>query len=788
MYNFLKKTPLLISILLFLGASGTAYVFFILKDLPRPELFDTRQINQSTKILDRTGKVVLYEIYGEEKRTVIPFEEIPENVKRATVAIEDATFYNHSALNYRSILRALFTNISSGEITQGGSTITQQLAKNAFLSTEKTLTRKLKEAVIAYQLERKYSKDEILNFYLNQIPYGSNAYGIQAASQTFFNKNARDLTLNEAALLVSLPQAPSYYSPYGSHIDQLLRRRDIVLLQMEKEGYITSEERQEAKAEILSFTPQSYGIKAPHFSILIQEYLINKYGEDYVRKAGLKVISTLDYDLQQIAEKAVREGAERNTRLYKGTNASMVVMNSKTGEVLVMVGSYDYFNIKNDGNFNVATQGLRQPGSAIKPIVYLTAFTRGYTPNTILFDTPTDFDTSGINPYTPQNFDNTFRGPVDMRHSLAQSLNVPAVKTLYLAGINNVLSMAEKLGITTLTEKNRYGLSLALGGGEIKLIELVGAYSVFSNDGVKHKPAIILEIQDTKGIVLEKYKDKEERVVDAEPIRKLNDVLTDINARKELYHGSLGLTLFPGYEVAIKTGTTNDYRDAWTIGYTPSLVTGVWVGNNNNNAMQKQGGSILAALPIWNAFMKEALLTQESEIFPKSQEDITGKPILEGKYIINGEIHDTLYYINKADPRGLPPTNPERDSQFSGWEGSLQEWLDNHPGFQGNQRENINTSENSGNNNLTLISPKTGIFIQNNQIPIQFTYKGINPVISIEILLNSLTLFTEMRNYGNDFTFSELISLSNIESQNQLTIRLTTSNKKIIENNLILYR
>lgn len=696
---FLKIIGLFILAIFVLAIFALAAVAKIAKELPNPEQFVNRQISQSTKIYDRTGQVLLYEIHGEEKRTVIPFEEIPDYVKKATLAAEDQKFYQHKAFDWRAMLRALMVNIIKGKIVQGGSTITQQLAKNAFLTPERTFSRKIKELILAYWIEQRYSKDEILNLYLNQISYGANAYGIEAASQTYFGKPAKDLSLAEAAYLAALPKAPSYYSPWGPHLDELEQRKNYILEQMFELGFIDQEEKQRAQNTKPKFVSQTIGsIKAPHFVMMVKDYLSNKYGEDVLEKGGLKVITTLDWSLQEIAETVVKEGAERNTQLYQGKNAALVAQDAKTGQILALVGSKDYFDIENEGNFNVAAQGLRQPGSAFKPFAYITAFKKGYTPQTVVFDLPTEFslyrnicpidhiDFSNRNPlcFHPENFDQNFRGPVSLKTALAQSINVPSVKVLYLAGLNDTLKTAQDFGITTLTDPSRYGLSLVLGGGEVKLIDMVEAYSVFAQDGIKHRQSFILEVKDSQGKILEKYIDLATQVIEPQYARLINDVLSDVDARSGLFQSSLNLTIFPDREVALKTGTTNDYKDAWTIGYTPSLVVGVWAGNNNNTPMQKQAGSILAAIPIWHAFMEKALINQPIELFNKPDSlPQQNKPMLNGEYLINNEAHNILYYVNKDDPLGPPPINPESDPQFLNWELPVRLWIKNQQNLTG---------------------------------------------------------------------------------------------------------
>jgi len=689
----LKISAVLLLIILGAGFWTITKISEIARGLPDPKQFSSRQVSQSSKIYDRTGEVLLYEIYNEEKRTVIPFEEIPEYVKQATISIEDKNFYSHAGFSITSIIKGAIIEPLTGQRdrARGGSTITQQLAKNAFLTSERTIERKIKELILAYWIEQRYSKDEILSLYFNQIPYGSNAYGIESASQIYFSKSAKELNLAEAALLASLPKAPTYYSPWGIHKEELLQRKDYVLKQMLDLGFIDDEEFERAQKFVFKFSEPTLGsIKAPHFIIMVKDYLANKYGEDFLEKGGLKIITTLDYKTQEIAERVVLEGATRNEELYKGKNAALVAQDPKTGEVIALVGSRDYFDSKNEGNFNVAVQGLRQPGSAFKPFAYLTAFGKGYLPETVVFDAPTEFvpnnskcpaivnfSNEDEDCYHPQNFDHLFRGPINLRNALSQSINVPAVKILYLAGLENTIKTAKDAGITTLRDSNFYGLSLVLGGGEVKLIDLVNAYSVFSQDGIRHNQKIVLKIEDAKGNIVESSSDQAVQVFEPQYVQMLNDILSDEDARRPLYSGSFGLTVFEDRQVAMKTGTTNDYRDAWTMGYTPYLAAGVWAGNNHQEPMEKNAGSILAALPIWNAFMKEALLKYPNETFNKPPETNLAeiaKPMINGQYYINGIINDILYYVDKNDPLGPIPQNPNNDPQFINWEISTQAW------------------------------------------------------------------------------------------------------------------
>lgn len=691
----LKLTGLFILACLLFGIWGLISVAKMARELPDPKDLINGQITQSTKIYDRTGEILLYEIHGDQKRTVIPFEDIPQYSREATLAIEDQGFYQHAAMDWKGTLRALITNIATGEMSQGGSTITQQLARNTFLTPEKTITRKIKELILANWIEEKYTKDKILELYLNQIPYGTNAYGIESASQTYFNKPAKDLSLAESATLAAMIQAPSYYSPWGTHTEELIDRKNYVLEQMNKLGFIDEQEKQSAQKAKLVFASQNIGIiKAPHFVMIIKDYLGQKYGEDMVEKGGLKIITTLDWNLQQIAETAVENGASRNTELYQGKNAALVAQDPKTGQILAMVGSKDYFDESIDGNFNVVVQGLRQPGSSFKPFAYITAFEKGYSPDTVVFDLPTEFSSytdvcplvninyNNDNPlcFHPQNFDGDFRGPVSLRTSLAQSINVPSVKVLYLAGLNDTIKTAQNFGLTTINDPGRYGLSLVLGGGEIKLIDMVGAYSVFSQEGIKHNRSMILEVDNAGGDILEKYLDQATRVIDQQYPKLINNILSDSDARAGLFQSSLNLTVFPGRDVALKTGTTNDYKDAWTFGYTPSLTVGVWAGNSDNTPMQKHAGSILAAVPIWSEFMNAALQNYPMEFFNKPDDVIENKPMMNGEYIINNQVHSILYYIDKSIPTGPQPFNPESDSQFFNWELPIKNWWQNLPG------------------------------------------------------------------------------------------------------------
>jgi len=711
----------LFGILAGVGLLATIGIFaYFSKDLPDPGKINNRFIAESTKIYDRTGEHLLYEVHGEEKRTQIAFNEMPDVLKYATISLEDQDFYNHHGIKLTSILRSIFKDIVNFGKAQGGSTITQQFVKNSLLSNEKTLVRKIKEVILSLEVETKFSKDEILAMYLNEIPYGSNAYGIEAAAQTFFGKPAKNLTLDEAALISALPQATAYYSPYGSHIDALIGRKNFALKTMARLGYITEDQANAAIEEstLSKIQIQKNIIAAPHFVMYIKDYLQQKYGDTAVEQGGFKVYTTLDWEKQQIAEKAIKEGADKNTKTYGASNAGLVAMDPKTGQILAMVGSKDYFAPSEpkgctpgksclfEPNVNV-TNSLLQPGSSFKPYVYLTAFIKGFTPETNIWDTDTNFSTEDRKIYNPKNYDGKNSGLMQMKDALARSLNVPAVKTLYLAGVKDSVSTAKNMGITTLNEPDRYGLSLVLGGGEVKLLDHVNAFSTFATGGIRHNKTAILRIEDSKGNTLEKYTAGQgEKVIEEKYIAMIDYVLSTNSLRAPVF-GDKNPLSFSNRPVAAKTGTTNEWRDGWTMGYTPSLAVGVWAGNNDHSTMKQGADGILVAAPIWRSFMDQTLKNYNIEDFPKYEPEETSKDILDGKLEMKKEVkvceipgendkyclasdacpeskikkkkfsdaHSVLYYINKNDVRGDPPENPKDDPQFENWEDGIKNWL-----------------------------------------------------------------------------------------------------------------
>lgn len=799
---------LFVAIICFVAIGGAIYAVAIIKQLPSPDQFSVQRINQSTKIYDREGETLLYEIHGEEKRTIIKFDEIPDIIKKTTLVAEDVNFYTQPAFNWKGILRAFYTNIKQGRMSQGGSTITQQLVKNVFLTPEKTITRKLKELILAIEMESKYSKDEIFFSYLNQIPYGSNAYGIEAASQTYFGKSARDLKLQEAAVLASLLKAPTFYSPWGSHVKELMERKNYILDRMRELGFASKEDVEKAKSAEIIFATQSIGsIRAPHFSLMVKEYLVNKYGEELVNNGGLRVKTTLNWRFQEIAEKSVSDGAKINTEQYGSKNAALVAQDPKTGQILALVGSQDYFDIENEGNFNVASQGLRQPGSALKPFVYMTAFQKGYTPNTVVFDVPTEFDLRNEPKYSykPENFDGRTNGPVMLENALAQSLNIPAVKVLYLAGINDSLKNLHNFGISTLRETWKYGLSLVLGGGEVKLIDLVNAYGTLSQDGIHHEQVLVLKVEDAEGNVLEEYHDKTESVIDPQYPRMISQILSSPELRYPIFGSSINYTVFQDYEVALKTGTSEDHKDAWTVGYTPFIVVGVWSGNNDNTPMIRQGSSILAAVPIWSSFVGNVIKKYEPEFFVKPEPTPTPlKPMLNGQYIwkpaiqnkIYPQVHSILYYVNKEDPLGDRPENPNNDQQFKNWEDSVKTWgMQNIPEFyKYNQQvssdvffvENQNVQKVLEKNEIviTITKPKKGEFITS-PFSIQANIRSEKELKRVEFYMNN-KLIQALGIYGTSYNYS--YSLSNkLESQNLLELRVFDDFGNSTSSSIVVY-
>lgn len=671
--------------------AGLLFLWMSLLKVPDLASLQSRKVEQSTKIYDRTGTVLLYNLNSSANRTVVPITQISKNIQNATVAIEDPSFYRHPGIELRAIARAVLVDIMTLSASQGGSTITQQVVKMTLLTGKKSLVRKLEEWPLSLKLERVLSKSQILELYLNHAPYGGNIYGVEQASQTFFGKHASDLSVAEAAYLAGVLPAPSYYSPYGNHKAALDARKNLVLDKMLEHGYLNEEETIAAKAEQVVFLPQrTSSITAPHFVFYVQQYLEDKYGPDALEQGGWKVTTSLDADLQVKAEEIVQSRAESNEANFNATNTGMIALDPSNGNILVMVGSRNYFDTKIGGNFNV-TLAERQPGSAFKPFVYAKAFEDGYTPDTVVFDVQTQFstacspyETTNSTPpcYSPVNYDGKFRGPMTLRDALAQSINVPAIKALYLAGLNDSLELAKSMGISTLGKASQYGLTLVLGGGEVTLLDITSAYGAFAQDGMKYPVTAVLKIEDVSGAVIE---DNSQvggtQVLPAYVAQEINDVLSDAVARGPL--GENNLFTFPGRDVAVKTGTTNDYRDAWTIGYTPNLVVGIWAGNNDNSSMVKKVSGFIVG-PTWHDFMAYALQKTPTQSFTRNDSDTSNlKPVLRGDWRVpgnDGAIHEILYWVDKTNPNGPPPLVPASDPQYTYWDIPVRNWLSTHGG------------------------------------------------------------------------------------------------------------
>lgn len=616
----------LISTLAFFSLVGlivlTLFSFVIFaKDLPSPNKLSARDSSLSTKIFDRDGKL-LYDIYGDKNRALVKWGELPLYVKQATISIEDKDFYKHQGFSPLGIVRAAFRIVFFQKL-EGGSTITQQVVKNTLLSSERTITRKIKEFMLAIQVERKYTKDEILQIYLNEVPYGGTAWGIEAAAQTYFGKEAKDLTLAEAVVLAGLPQSPTFYSPYGTNPKAYIDRAEAVARRMREDDHITKEQEEQLKLDIpnVQFSPDNQGIKAPHFVFYVRDYLVERYGEKLVEQGGLKVTTTLNLELQEKVQTIVSDEVSKLTD-FKVGNGSAVVIDPKSGEILSMVGSKDYFAKDYDGQVNVAI-ALRQPGSALKPFTYATAFKAGYTPSFVIMDTQTEFPGGeGLPMYKPVNYDGKYRGPQQVRFALGNSINIPAVKMLALVGVKNMLRTAFDSGLTSLepTDDNlkRFGLAITLGGGEVRLLDLTSGYATLANKGVYMPPISVLKVEDRSGKVLEEKKEeKGKEAIGADVSFLVSHILSDNNARSAVF-GPSSLLNVPGKTVAVKTGTTDDKRDNWAVGYTPSVSVGVWVGNNDNSQMNPQIASgVTGATPIWNRIIQASLEGKGAENFEK---------------------------------------------------------------------------------------------------------------------------------------------------------------------------
>lgn len=639
-------------------ALGAVVYLYILKDLPSPTRLSNATLSQSTQIFDRHG-TLLYTIYGKKNQTFVPLSSIPKNVQQATIAVEDRDFYRHGPIDLRGILRAFIATVFHRQ-TQGGSTLTQQLVKNSLLSPERTVLRKLREVVLSFATEIIYPKDKILEMYLNQIPYGGTSYGIEAAAMTYFGKHAKDLDLAESALLAGLPEAPTVFSPFGSHPELAKERQNLVLRDMYQQGYITKQQSDQAMAEPLHYQQLSNAIKAPHFVLYVKDVLAKKYGEKMVEEGGLKVTTSLDLPLQEYAQATVAAEVA-NLKGYHVTNGAALITNPATGEILAMIGSRGYFSNETDGNVNI-TLAHRQPGSSIKPINYAVGLIHGYTAATAFVDQSTCFPNPGHENYCPVNYDGNYHGVVSMRLALGNSLNIPAVKMLKLNGVESMTATAAAMGITTLNHPERYGLSLTLGGGEVTMLDMATAFGVFANEGYKIDLHPILKVTDAKGSVLEEYHPPVSpifgrRVLPADVAYIISDILADNNARL-IDFGSSSELKIDKRTVSAKTGTTNDFRDNWTIGYTPSYLVAAWVGNNDNSPMSGLVSGITGAAPIWHTLISHLLENKPDEV-PQRPNTVIQKYVCS----ISGSIPQkegacptrAEYFIKGIEPNQVDP-------------------------------------------------------------------------------------------------------------------------------------
>ncbi len=662
-----------LSRLAFFGLIGFIVLTFFLfvwysRDLPTPSKLSATSLSQSTRILDRNG-IVLYDIYGDQNRTYVELSKIPKTLQQATIAIEDKNFYGNQGFSVTGIIRSVFNILLLKGIT-GGSTLTQQLVKNALLTPERSIQRKIKEFILAIQVDKKYSKDQILELYLNVAPYGGTNVGVETASEQYFGKKVGDLSLTESAILAGLPQRPSVYSPYGEHPKAYISRSYDVLRRMREDGYITDAQEKKAKKEvdIIKFLDKSQSIKAPHFSFYVKNLLVKQFGENLVEQGGLSVTTTLDYKLQNAAEKIIKEEVDNISSLHVG-NGAAIVINPKNGEILSLVGSKDFFatqsaffdNPKNkvgfEGQFNVITQGHRQPGSSIKPVMYAAALEKGYTASTMIMDTKTVFPNQGGKDYTPVNYDGKYHGPVQIRFALGSSLNIPAVKMLAQVGVKNMLTTAYSMGMSTLspTDENtsRFGLSITLGGGEVLPIELATAYTAFANGGYKTSPISILKVTDRGGNVLfEKKEESKNKVISPEVAFIISNILKD-NPARLLTFGENSFLNIREKTIAVKTGTTDDRRDNWAVGWTPSILTLAWVGNNDNSPMGNVASGVTGATPIWRRIILEALKDKSNEDFSKP-DNVASVNIdaYGGGTPVDGKPTRSEFFIKGTEPQG----------------------------------------------------------------------------------------------------------------------------------------
>jgi len=770
--------------------SGILFAFYA-KDLPRPDRVVRRE-GFATKIYDRDSEL-LYDVFADQRRTPVTLDQVPEHLRHATVAIEDKHFYQHQGFDPLGMFRALY-NIVVHRRLQGGSTLTQQLVKNVLLTPQRTLPRKIKEFILAVQIENRYSKDQILQMYLNEAPYGGTAWGVASAAETYFDKEVAELNLVESAILAGLPQRPSVYSPFGEDPKVYIGRTKEVLRRMREDGYITSEQEKEAVGQLdeIKFAPEGVNFKAPHFVMYVKRQLEERYGQRMVEQEGLRVYTTLDYSLQEKAQEAVSEEIAKVESLQI-TNGAAIVVDPNTGEILAMVGSKNYNDPDYDGKVNV-TLSLRQPGSAIKPVTYVTALKKGYTPSTLLMDTPTSFPGgAGMPDYKPVNYDGKWHGPLQARYALGNSINLAAVKMLAMVGLRDMLATAYEMGLSTLEPSTdnlrRFGLSVTLGGGEVRLLELANAYSAFANGGSRVEPISILKVTDKDGKVIDEYKPVPgKKILTPGQAFLISHILSDNGARMITF-GERSYLNVPGRTVAVKTGTTNDKKDNWTVGWTPQVVVGVWVGNNDNSSMKEVASGVSGAAPIWRQIIQAALADKANIGFSVPEEIVTAEvDAVSGYRAHDGYPSRTEYFIKGTEPTGDDPihtklkfcrgqerlatpaqvargdyeekeyfvfkeNDPLSADGVNRWQQGIDEWL----ASQGDSRYHPPT-EYCGSTEEIVISfdePSNESEIKENEVKVRGRIIAANKVTKIEILIDGEVKET----IGNSSRFEKIFTL-----------------------------
>ncbi len=785
-YN--KQKLILYGILGLIALTVVGFIFsFILfawyaKDLPSPGKL-SQVSGFSTVFYDRDGKVI-YDMYKDKNRVPVKFSEISDDLKKATIAIEDKNFYKHGGISEAGIIRGLLINPILKRRIEGGSTITQQLIKNVLLDSSRTFSRKIKEWILAISVEKKYTKDEILEMYLNEAPYGGSYWGIGSAARGYFDKEPKDLNLVESVILAGLPQSPTYYSPFIGEKDAWKGRATDVLRRMREDGYITKTQETTSLEKIkkFEFSTPYLSINAPHFVFYIKDQVEKEYGPKIIDQ-GIKIKTTLSLEVEKIVEKIVKEEIEK-LKGFHATNSAVVVLDSQTSEILAMVGSYD-FNNKEFGKFN-AGLGLRQPGSALKPIEYALAFEKGYTPATVIMDVKTVFPDQGGKEYIPDNYDSKFRGPIQLRFALGNSINIPAVKLQAIVGLKDFLTKASVMGLATLSpsEENlkRFGLSISLGGGEVTLVDLTKAYSVFARGGRAKDEQAILEISDYKKNNLFKKKNvKETTVLSPEISFLISHILSDNNARVEIFGPNSYLNI-PGKTVAVKTGTTNDKRDNWAVGYTKSITVGVWVGNNDNTAMDpKISSGATGASPIFYRIMNELLKKYPDGIMdkPEKVKAVTIDSYLGGLPKEGGQTRSE-YFIEGTEPKDIAPfykklkisksngklandieikngnyeekdfivfteNDPVSSDGKNRWQEAINEWLKT----QGDSKYHPPTEISDASADSVVVSiksPDNEKTLNSNDVSINARITSVESIKNIKIYLNG----SEVRNFNED--------------------------------------